>query len=228
MAPRLKDWNAHVSHAEEVSRGAGFGRLRDDIVALAAPRADDVVVDVGAGTGLLALALAARVERVWAVDIAPQMCEYLRVKAKSGGLTNIEPAVSTATSLPLVDASADLVVSNYCFHHLTDAEKLVALAEVHRVLRPGGRLVFGDMMFRVSLADGRDRAVIRDKVRGLARKGPAGFARLAKNAVRMGTGRWERPARADWWSGALESTGFADVSVRVLDHEGGLASARRP
>jgi ubiquinone/menaquinone biosynthesis C-methylase UbiE len=156
------------------------------------------------------------------------MCEYLKTKVASAGHDNVEVAVATATSLPLIDQSADVAVSNYCFHHLSDEDKKRALAEVHRVLRPGGRLVFGDMMFRVSLTDQRDRRVVGAKVRGMLRKGPAGVGRLAKNAVRFAGRRWEQPARAPWWEQALERQGFEDVQILVLDHEGGIASARRP
>lgn len=46
-----------------------------------------------------------------------------------------------------MDESAELVVSNYCFHHLDDAGKERALREVARVLTPGGRLVFGELRF---------------------------------------------------------------------------------
>jgi SAM-dependent methyltransferase len=223
-----KNWDAHVVHAEEIARGRGFRELRDHIVARAAPQPGEIAVDVGAGTGLLALTLAERGLRVWAIDIAPSMCEYLRAKAASADLGGIEVAVGSAVSLPLVDDCAHLVVSNYCFHHLSDEDKRRALAEARRVLRPGGRLVFGDMMFAMTLGDARDRRVLGAKVRALARKGPAGFVRLARNGARLATGRWERPARADWWRAALEDAGFRDISVDVLDHEGGIAAARLP
>lgn len=97
-----------------------------------------------------------------------------------------------------------------------------------RVLRPGGRLVFGDMMFDLNPGDPRNRAVVAGKVRAMLRKGPAGILRLLKNAVRLACGRWERPARADWWRRVLTETGFVDVEVTVLEHEGGVARARRP
>jgi ubiquinone/menaquinone biosynthesis C-methylase UbiE len=223
-----KDWDRYVVEAEEVARGDGFRALRDRIIALSAPQPGETAVDVGAGTGLLTLPLAELVARVWAIDISAPMCEYLRTKASSAGHENVEVAVASATSLPLVDASADLVVSNYCFHHLSNEDKLRALDEVARVLRPGGRLVFGDMMFQVSLGDERDRKVVAAKVRGMVRKGPAGMARLAKNALRFAGRRWEQPARARWWEDALRRAGFADVETAVLDHEGGIASAQRP
>lgn len=156
------------------------------------------------------------------------MTEYLKAKASSAGLENIQAVTATAVSLPLVDASADLVVSNYCFHHLPDEGKERALEEAHRVLRPGGRLVFGDMMFRVSLQDARDRQVVRDKVRAMLRRGGPGLIRLAKNGIRFAGRRWEQPARAAWWGQALERAAFEDIDMELLPHEGGVGRARRP
>lgn len=227
MPTVTKNWDDHVVHAEQIARGEGFQRLRDRILELAQPAAGETVVDVGAGTGLLSLALAERVERVWAIDISQPMGEYLRAKATSAGLDNVEIVTASAVSLPLVDESADLLVSNYCFHHLDDRGKVTALSEIRRVLRPGGRVVIGDMMFRVSLTDARDRQVVGAKVRSMLQKGPAGAVRLAKNGVRFASGRWERPARADWWTDALGGAGFDEVTVELLHHEGGVAAARR-
>lgn len=223
-----KDWDRYVVEAEDVARREGFRDLRDRILELATPRPTDSALDVGAGTGLLTLALADTVERVWAIDISPPMCEYLRTKAASAGRDNVTAAAASATSLPLVDASVDLVVSNYCFHHLGNADKERALTEIFRVLRPGGRLVFGDMMFRVSVTDRRDRRVVATKVRRLLRKGPGGLLRLIKNAMRYAGRRWEQPARATWWESALRRAGFTEIAIEVLQHEGGIASARRP
>jgi len=59
------------------------------------------------------------------------------------------------------------------------------------------------------------------------RKGPAGIARLLRNGLRVVTGHWEHPARADWWQTALMRSGFDEIAVEVLDHEGGIARAVR-
>lgn len=223
-----KNWDNYVGHAETIARGPGFRDLRDRILEAAEARPGEHAVDVGAGTGLLALELGAVVDQVWAVDIAPAMCEYLRMKAASAGLENVAVATASAASLPLVDECADVVVSNYCFHHLDGDGKRAAIAEAYRVLRPGGRLVFGDMMFALGVGDARNRQVLRDKVLAMVRRGPAGLWRLLRNAVRIIGRRWERPAGAHWWEAELRRAGFVDVSVELLDHEGGVASARKP
>jgi demethylmenaquinone methyltransferase/2-methoxy-6-polyprenyl-1,4-benzoquinol methylase len=225
---RRKDWDAHVADLEQMAGTQGFLRLRDEIVGLAALQRDDRVLDIGAGTGLLALAIAPQVGSVCAVDISPAMCRRLSAKLAERAIANAEVVTTSAVTLPLEQASFDVVVSNYCFHHMPDADKERALREVLRVLRPSGRLVIGDMMFRVRVTDPRDRAVLGRTILTMLRRGPAGLVRLAKNAARLLTGRWEHPADVDWWNQALARAGFVDVAVRPLHHEGGIATARRP
>ena len=222
-----KNWDDYVACAEEVARGPGFQRLRDEILERAALGSDDVVVDLGSGTGLLTLPAAEQAQRVWAIDISAAMAHYLEAKAQSAGLENVEAVVGSIVSVPVVDASIDVAISNYCFHHLSQREKLVALREVERILVPGGRLVVADMMFSLALADDRNRAVVKAKVRSMLKKGPAGAWRLARNGVRYLTRRWEQPATAEWWSQALADTGFREVEVLPLEHEGGIATARK-
>jgi ubiquinone/menaquinone biosynthesis C-methylase UbiE len=156
------------------------------------------------------------------------MVEYLRAKAASAALHNVETVLASATSLPLVDGIADLVVSNYCLHELRHADKYHALAEVRRVLKPGGRLVIGDMMFSLNPTQARDRRIVIVNVRKIARRGLPGMWRLLKNAARLGSGRWEYPANAAWWQEALKRSGFEHVKIETLAHEGGIATAEAP
>jgi ubiquinone/menaquinone biosynthesis C-methylase UbiE len=211
-----------------IARSAGFRELRERILELAEPRAGDIVVDIGSGTGLLSLAFAARTARLWAIDSSPAMNEYLRVKAASANLHNLETVLASAVSLPLVDGLADLVVSNYCLHELRRAEKYRALAEARRVLKPGGRLVIGDMMFSFNPMQSRDRRVVTVKLRTLARRGIPGVLRLVKNAARLASGRGEHPASAAWWHEALARSGFHHIEIEMLAHEGGIAIAEAP
>jgi ubiquinone/menaquinone biosynthesis C-methylase UbiE len=220
-------WDERVEAWEEVATTDGFIAIRDRIVELACPQREDRVVDLGAGTGLLALALAPRVAELVAVDISERMLERLDDTAIGDGIHNVELVVADLRRLPLEDESATLVVSNYAFHHLDDPGKELALAEARRILRPGGRLVLCDMMFSLSL-EPRDRRLVAEKVVALAKRGPAGFVRIARNAGRVVTGRWEKPATPATWEEMLVARGFEDVRIELLEHEAAVAVARRP
>jgi ubiquinone/menaquinone biosynthesis C-methylase UbiE len=220
-------WDERVEAWDEVAASEAFLAIRDCIVDLAEPRRDDRVVDLGAGSGLLALALAPRVGELVAVDISERMLERLDDSAVADGIHNVETLVADLRRLPLEDESATLVVSNYAFHHLDDAGKELALSEARRILRPGGRLVLCDMMFSLSL-EPRDRRLVLEKVVALLRRGPAGVVRILRNAGRLLAGRWEQPARPETWEEMLAARGFEDVRIELLEHEAAIAVARRP
>jgi SAM-dependent methyltransferase len=101
------------------------------------------VVDVGAGTGTLAIALAAArpYARVVAVDGDQRIQALARRKR---GAERVEWRLGLADRLPLPDGSADRVVMSLLLHHLGPEGKRAALAEARRVLRPGGRLHVAD------------------------------------------------------------------------------------
>jgi ubiquinone/menaquinone biosynthesis C-methylase UbiE len=220
-------WDERVEAWEDVAASRTFLAIRERIVELAEPRSDDSAVDLGAGTGLLTLALAPRVREVVAVDISERMLERLDDLAIADGVHNVDTVVADLRRLPLEDESATLVVSNYAFHHHDDLGKELALAEARRIHRPGGRLVICDMMFSISL-DRRDRRLVWEKVTALLRRGPAGAVRILRNAARLIAGRWEQPAPPTRWEEMLLARGFEQVRIELLAHEAAVAVARRP
>jgi len=220
-------WARRVDSWETVAQSPAFQRLAKEVLAFADPRADDCVVDLGCGTGLLSLMFAPLVSHVVAIDSSTGMLQRLVEKTGAVGVANVETVASDLRSLPLADESATLAVSNYAFHHLNDRDKELALSEVRRVLVPGGRLVICDMMFALSLRP-RDVAVVGSKLALLARRGPAGLLRIARNGARILARRWEHPAPAQSWEQMLAARHFQEVQVVLLEHEAGVAVASRP
>lgn len=109
------------------------------------PRGGDVALDIGAGTGYVALPLARTVGprgRVLAVDRSPRMLAELDERSRRRGVPWVYPVGASAGALPFVDATVNLAVSMNVHHEVPDPA--VALSEVHRVLRPGGRFVLVD------------------------------------------------------------------------------------
>ena len=115
------------------------GRLRAQALDGLAPGA--AVVDVGCGTGTLAIALAADGTEVIGVDGDPEVLALAHAKP---GAEAVQWRKGLATALPLPGASADRVVMSLLLHHLDSGAKRTALAEALRVLRPGGRLHVAD------------------------------------------------------------------------------------
>ncbi|MFQ3318579.1 MAG: SAM-dependent methyltransferase [Natronomonas sp.] len=113
------------------------------VVEHADPRPDDVVLDLGCGTGAIGLGLAESAGEVIGRDISEGMMDEARRKAAERGLDNISFAEGTFRE-PNCE-SADVVVSNFAMHHLSDEEKREAI-EVIAGMEPR-RFVLGDVMF---------------------------------------------------------------------------------
>src|SRR5471032_201743 len=131
---RTQTWTRHVLEPAVVDLERLIPERRD---------AYPVIVDVGCGWGRSFKLLQARFkpERMIGIDIDPDMIEAAANEAAKQGL-KVEMRRGNSSDLSLPDGSVDMVFCHQTFHHLIDKER--ALAEFHRVLKPGGLLLFAE------------------------------------------------------------------------------------
>ncbi len=121
------------------------GAIKRKAIEIAAPAAGEKVLDVGCGTGALTFEAkaAAPAVQIHGIDAAPEMIEVARKKTRSRK-ADIDFQVAVIERLPFGDGEFDLVLSGFMLHHLPEDVKKSGIAEVARVLKPGGRFVAVD------------------------------------------------------------------------------------
>jgi arsenite methyltransferase len=113
-----------------------------------------VVLDLGCGAGtdlLIAAQMTGPTGRVIGVDMTAGMLERARASADEMGIDNVELHESLIESLPLEDASVDIVISNGVIDLVPDKDAV--LDEIDRVLRPGGRLQLADVVIHHEVSE---------------------------------------------------------------------------
>jgi arsenite methyltransferase len=113
-----------------------------------------VVLDLGCGAGtdlLIAAQMTGPTGRVVGVDMTAAMLRQVRASAEDMGLDNVETHESLIESLPLDDASVDVVISNGVIDLVPDKDAV--LDEIDRVLRPGGRLQVADVVIHHEVSE---------------------------------------------------------------------------
>jgi SAM-dependent methyltransferase len=132
----------------EVGQGQVVGKFRKLLGSAALERGFDRSLEVGAGTGYFSLNLlrAGIVRDATCTDISPGMVRTLAANAERLGLT-VRSIRADAESLPFAAATFDLVLGHAVLHHLPDLRR--AFSEFHRVLKPGGRIMFAGEPSRV-------------------------------------------------------------------------------
>jgi SAM-dependent methyltransferase len=219
---RADSWNHHLASSLELHQ------LRQAILREADPKPSDRMVDLGAGTGFLALAFAPMVRDILCVDIAETMLDELRASALREGYHNLRTWCRDISALELPPASVDMVVSNYALHHLSHAEKAALLRRAHGWLRPGGRILIGDWMLGRGLSK-RDRTLLGKRARRMIHRGPRGVWHLVKSGTGFVFGRGpELPAPPAFWEKAARRAGFTDVRVQGFDGPAGLVIGHVP
>lgn len=165
-AYRLFDEMAHAgpehldaAYVEAYDRKAGYDPAHD----LAHLRKfglnrDSILVDLGSGTGALALAAAPFCRRVVAVDVSAPMMRVLEARVNERGIANIECVRAGFLTYEHHGGPADFVCSRHALHHLPDFWKANALTRIAAVLRPGGVFWTRDLMYSFDLYE-TDRVI---------------------------------------------------------------------
>jgi SAM-dependent methyltransferase len=175
--------NIDVEHVARYDSKEDAGTV-DEVARLRALglTSSSVVVEFGVGTGQFTLAVAPWCGRVMAVDVSPPMLALLQDKITRAKLENVDVVAAGFVSYDHIGPPVDVVYSRFAMHHLPDFWKGVALARIHKILRPGGLFRLWDVVYNFDPFEAEERieawcATGRDS---------APF-----EAIEDGWGRWE-------------------------------------
>ena len=180
--PRAQAYLGSAVHA----RGADLECARAWVAAHLEGRGE--ALDVGCGAGHLSFALAPQVAQVIALDPSPNMLATVAATAAERGLANVATCSGTAEALPFENERFALVATRYSAHHWARLE--AALAEMHRVLAPGGRVLIIDVL-------GADSALVDTHLQAME---------LLRDPSHV------RDRAAYEWRALLAAQGFIDLS----------------
>lgn len=145
---RMIRWASFYDAFTNILTLGHIGMLRSMTVDLSQLKPGEKVLDVGCGTGGVTIPAKQRVGKTGeasGIDPAPEMIAVARKKAARAGL-EIDFRVGVIESLPYPDSSFDVVTSSLMMHHLPHELQVKGLAEIRRVLKPGGRIFIADML----------------------------------------------------------------------------------
>ncbi|MEX2621376.1 MAG: methyltransferase domain-containing protein [Egibacteraceae bacterium] len=145
----------HAWHYDAKEDADALGELR--ILEDLGLDGQSALVDLGAGTGQLAMAAAAVCARVVAVDVSPVMVQPLKAKIDEAAVSNVEVVQAGFLTYEHRGRPADFVYSRFALHHLPDFWKAVALDRARRILQPGGILRLWDVVYDFGVHEAEDR-----------------------------------------------------------------------
>ncbi len=194
------------------------------IIETAGIGADDTVLDVACGPGLVACAVAEVARHVTGIDITPAMIEQAQERQRASGLTNMTWELGDVPPLPFSDSSFSAVITRFSFHHLLDPRAV--LAEMVRVCQPGGKVcvvdVFTSSPEQAEAYDQLERLRDPSHARGFAVEELTGM--LWDAGVRdIGTAFYgaEREVE-EWFSTSFPDPGDVDAIRRLFEDDLGV------
>ena len=170
----LPETNSSYIHSLEDPNRAEWQKP-DEVVAKLGLKPGDAVADLGAGSGYFTMLFAKAVEphgKVYAVDVLPEMLDYIRQRAQDNHVTNIESVEALPDDPKLPPASVDMIFICDTLHHISHRPTYYPL--LAKALRPGGRLVNVDF-YKKPLPFGPPLAMKIDKPDMIEEAKSAGF-----------------------------------------------------
>ncbi len=168
---------------------------------------DSTVVDLGAGSGTFALAVARHCGRVVAVDVSPEMVDLMRRRMSESGATTVDVVQAGLLTYRHTGRLPDVVHCRNALHHLPDFWKVEALRSMAGLLRSGGLLALSDLVVDARPADTDE--VVERWLSGAVGDPAAGYTRqelLDHLATEFSTYRWLLEPM-------LDATGFEIVET---------------
>lgn len=114
---------------------------------------NDVILEIGTGTGHFAIEASKRCKKVYAIDVSKTMLEYAESKADKENRTNIEWLNYGFLSYNFPDIKFNHVVTNAAFHHLPDFWKAAAVKKIYNSLKDNGKFFLGDVIFSFNIEE---------------------------------------------------------------------------
>lgn len=189
-----------------------------DVAAYAKEFQHPLALDVGSGGGHVSFALAPHVAKVIAYDLSEEMLRVVAAEASKRGLANLEVRQGSADQLPFRDATFDLICTRYSAHHWTNLP--LALAEMRRVLKPGGRCIVIDTASPDNvLADTYLQSIelLRDASHVRNRSLPAWQELLNQAGFTLISDKsWKLPLQFDSWVSRMRTPPERIVAIKSL------------
>ena len=163
----------------------------------------DTVLDIGCGTGGIALNLVKYCNKVICVDISREMLDVLEIKAKKQNINNIETnSAGFLTYKHEGHDKVDKIVSKFALHHLPDFWKSIALVKMAAILKNGGKLYLFDVIFTFDAQDHHNS--LEEMINGMRKVSGDSMARETEVHIR------DEFSTYDWiMEGLLERSGFS-------------------
>ena len=112
---------------------------------------DDILLEIGTGTGHFAIEASKKCKKVYAVDVSKTMLEYAKIKTEKENIKNIEWINSGFLNFKFLGIKFDCIVTSVALHHLPDFWKAIALKNIYDSLKDDGRFFLSDVVFSCSV-----------------------------------------------------------------------------